>query len=65
MVTIALGAKNVEPTSIPTSMEFKHGSRIFTQPGSLPVVALAQVIAAVREFDIEQIRPENEEPRSA
>lgn len=65
MATIALGAKNFERTSIPTLMGFEHGSLIFTQPAALAADALTQVITAVREFDIEQIRPENEEPRSA
>jgi len=52
-------------TSIPDLMAFRHGSLVFTQPGALPADALTQVITAVREFDIEQIRPENQQPRSA
>lgn len=46
-------------------MAFKDGSLVFSQPGALPAAALAQVITAVREVDIEQIRPPNEHPRSA
>ena len=52
-------------TSIPTLMAFRPGSLVFTQPGALPADALTQAITAVREFDIEQIRPENQQPRSA
>ena len=40
-------------TSIPTLMAFKDGSLVFSQPGALPAQALEQVIAAVRDLDIE------------
>ncbi|GAB2867076.1 thioredoxin [Nocardioides pacificus] len=46
-------------TSIPTLMAFKDGSLVFSQPGALPAVALEQVIAAVRELDIEAARLES------
>ena len=52
-------------TSIPTLMAFKGGSLVFSQPGALPAAALEQVITAVRELDIQQIRIDNEHPRSA
>ena len=52
-------------TSIPTLMAFKDGSLVFSQPGALPATALEQVITAVHELDIEQIRPDNAHPRSA
>ena len=52
-------------TSIPTLMAFKDGSLVFSQPGALPAAALDQVITAVRELDIEQIRTDNDYPRSA
>jgi len=52
-------------TSIPTLMAFKDGSLVFSQPGALPAAALEHVITAVRELDIEQIRPDNDHPRSA
>ena len=52
-------------TSIPTLMAFKDGSLVFSQPGALPATALEQVITAVRELDNEQIRPDNDHPRSA
>ena len=40
-------------TSIPTLMAFKGGTLVFSQPGALPATALEQVIAAVRELDVE------------
>lgn len=43
-------------TSIPTLMAFKDGTLVFSQPGALPAAALDQVIAGVRELDIERER---------
>ena len=43
-------------TSIPTLMAFKEGVLVFSQPGALPASALEQVIAAVRDLDMEQVR---------
>lgn len=43
-------------TSIPTLMAFKDGTLVYSQPGALPAAALDQVIAAVRELDIERER---------
>ena len=40
-------------TSIPTLMAFKDQVLVFSQPGALPATALEQVIAAVRELDVE------------
>jgi len=40
-------------TSIPTLMAFKKGSLVFSQAGALPAPALEQVIAAVRDFDVD------------
>jgi thioredoxin len=40
-------------TSIPTLMAFKGGTLVFSQPGALPAAALEQVIAAVRDLDVE------------
>jgi thioredoxin 1 len=42
--------------SIPTLMAFREGMLVFSQPGALPAASLAQVIAAVREMDIEDHR---------
>ena len=52
-------------TSIPTLMAFKDRSLVFSQPGALPAAALEQVITAIHELDIEQIRRDNNHPRSA
>jgi thioredoxin reductase (NADPH)/thioredoxin 1 len=40
-------------TSIPTLMAFRGGHLVFSQPGALPAAALEQVIAAVRELDLD------------
>lgn len=45
-------------TSIPTLMAFKDGSLVFSQPGAMPAPALEQLIAAVRDLDVEQARAE-------
>ena len=43
-------------TSIPTLMAFREGILVFAQPGALPPRALDQVIAAVRELDMDEVR---------
>ncbi|HZY01229.1 MAG TPA: thioredoxin domain-containing protein [Dermatophilaceae bacterium] len=43
-------------TSIPTLMAFRAGILVFSQPGALPASALEQVIASVRELDMDDIR---------
>ncbi|WP_328404815.1 thioredoxin [Streptomyces sp. NBC_00390] len=43
-------------TSIPTLMAFREGILVFSQPGALPPRALDQVITAVRELDMDEIR---------
>jgi thioredoxin 1 len=43
-------------TSIPTLMAFKDGSLVFAQPGALPAPALAELIQAVRDLDIDAAR---------
>lgn len=64
-------AAAAQVTSIPTLMAFKKGALIFSQAGALPASALEQVIAAVRDFDVDaaiaqsqasetQAQPENE-----
>ena len=45
-------------TSIPTLMAFKSGVLVFSQPGALPAPALEQVIAAVRQVDVDALRAE-------
>jgi thioredoxin 1 len=42
--------------SIPTLMAFRDGILVFSQPGALPSQALEQVIKAVRELDMDDVR---------
>jgi len=42
--------------SIPTLMAFRDGLLVFSQPGALPESALEQVIKAVRELDMDDVR---------
>jgi thioredoxin 1 len=42
--------------SIPTLMAFRDGILVFSQPGALPEAALEQVITAVRDLDMDEIR---------
>jgi thioredoxin 1 len=43
-------------TSIPTLMAFRDGILVFSQPGALPAAALEQVIGAVRDLDMDDVR---------
>src|SRR5260370_33794458 len=43
-------------TSIPTLMAFQDGILVFSQPGALPATALEQVIQAVRDLDMDEVR---------
>ena len=43
-------------TSIPTLMAFRDGILVFAQPGALPAPALEQVIAAVKDLDMDDVR---------
>ena len=42
--------------SIPTLMAFRDGILVFSQPGALPAAALEQVIEAVRDLDMDEVR---------
>jgi thioredoxin 1 len=43
-------------TSIPTLMAFREGILVFSQPGALPAPALEQVITAVKDLDMDDVR---------
>jgi thioredoxin len=43
-------------TSIPTLMVFRDGILVFSQPGALPPAALDQLIKAVRDLDMDEVR---------
>lgn len=50
-------------TSIPTLMAFRDGILVFSQPGALPAPALEQVIAAVKDLDMDDVRRQVEQQR--
>ncbi|MBC9734909.1 thioredoxin family protein [Nocardioides marmotae] len=43
-------------TSIPTLMAFREGILVYAQPGALPPQGLEQLISAVRELDMDDVR---------
>ena len=43
-------------TSIPTLMAFRDGILVFSQPGALTEKALEQVLQAVRDLDMDDVR---------
>ncbi|MEV7786925.1 thioredoxin [Streptomyces sp. NPDC088106] len=49
-------AAAADVTSIPTLMAFREGVLVFSQPGALPPRALDEVITAVRELDMDEVR---------
>jgi len=42
-------------TSIPTTMAFRQGVLVFSQPGALPASALEEVITQVKKLDMEEV----------
>ena len=51
--------------SIPTLMAFRDGILVFSQPGALPAAALEQLIAGVRGLDMDAVRAELADQKSA
>jgi thioredoxin 1 len=51
-------------TSIPTLMAFREGILVFSQPGALPAASLEQVIAAIRELDMDDLRAQTAQSRA-
>jgi thioredoxin 1 len=49
-------ASAAQVTSIPTLMAFRDGILVFAQPGALPPAALDQLIKAVRDLDMDDVR---------
>ena len=49
--------------SIPTLMAFRDGVLVFSQPGALPAASLEQLITAVRELDMDEVRSTLEQQR--
>ena len=52
-------------TSIPTLMAFRDGILVFNQAGALPPPALEQVVQAVRELDMDDVRRQISEAEAA
>jgi thioredoxin 1 len=52
-------------TSIPTLMAFRDGVLVFSQPGALPAAGLEQVIQAVRDLDMDDVRRQLAEQEAA
>lgn len=49
-------AAELQITSIPTLMAFREGVLVFRQPGALPASSLEQVLQAVRDLDMDEVR---------
>ncbi|MGZ5368366.1 thioredoxin [Aeromicrobium sp.] len=49
-------AAQAQITSIPTLMVFRDGVLVFSQPGALPESGLEQVIQAVRDLDMDDVK---------
>jgi thioredoxin len=52
-------------TSIPTLMAFRDGILVFRQPGALPAASLEQVIQAVQNLDMDEVRSEIERQQAS
>ena len=52
-------------SSIPTLMAFRDGIMVFSQPGALPAAGLEQVIAAVKDLDMDDVRRQVAEAEAA
>jgi thioredoxin reductase (NADPH) len=44
--------------SIPTIMAFRDGILLFSQPGALPAPALEELLAKIKELDMDAVRAE-------
>jgi thioredoxin 1 len=49
-------AAELRITSIPTLMAFRDGILVYNQAGALPGPALEQVVSAVKELDMDDVR---------
>ncbi|ADG74229.1 thioredoxin [Cellulomonas flavigena DSM 20109] len=49
-------AAELRITSIPTLMAFRDGVLVFNQAGALPAPSLEQVVTAVKELDMDEVR---------
>ena len=60
-------AAAAQVSSIPTLMVFREGILVFSQAGALPPASLDQLIAAVRDLDMDDVRRQvaAQEPKQA
>ncbi|MCG2800492.1 MAG: thioredoxin [Cellulomonas sp.] len=58
-------AAELQITSIPTLMAFRDGILVFRQAGALPGPALEQVMTAVKELDMDDVRAKIAEQATA
>lgn len=49
----------LEVTAIPTLMAFRDGILVFRQQGALPAPALEQVVNAVKNLDMDEVRKDS------
>jgi len=49
-------SSTLQVSSIPTLMAFRDGVMVFRQAGALPAPALEQLIQAVRDLDMDEVR---------
>ena len=49
-------AGSAQITSIPTLMAFRDGILVFSQAGALPAASLEQLITAVKDLDMDDVR---------
>ncbi|MBT0995618.1 thioredoxin [Cellulomonas sp. DKR-3] len=49
-------AQELQIFSIPTLMAFRDGILVFNQAGALPAPALEQVVQAVKDLDMDEVR---------
>lgn len=52
-------------SAIPTLMAFRDGILVFAQPGALPAPMLEQVIQAVRDLDMDDVRSKLEDRQAS
>jgi thioredoxin 1 len=51
-------ANQANITSIPTLMVFRDGILLYSAPGALPETALQEIIVAVQDLDMDEVRAE-------
>ena len=51
-------ANQANITSIPTLMVFRDGILLYSAPGALPETALEEIIVAVQDLDMDEVRAE-------